>query len=177
MTAYRIKFKASNNLYYEAPSSACVSVAAATVSCTMLMSVLTASPFSLGVGANIIAQVEAMNSAVGGYSVPSADSTTFVAVRTPPTVAPTLSKDPTTSETAVVLTWTTIPASPGNGGSAVTGYTVYHDSQIVGNIVCTVAAPTVTCTPTQTYAAGTTYSYLITATNAYGEGVASTPLF
>jgi hypothetical protein len=63
----------------------------------MLMSVLTASPFSLGVGANIIAQVEAMNGAVGGYSVPSADSTSYVTVRTPPTVAPTLSKNAATS--------------------------------------------------------------------------------
>jgi hypothetical protein len=179
VTEYRIKFKASNNLYYEAPSAACHSSAVATVTCTMLMSVLTASPFSLGVGASIIAQVEAKNGAVGGYSVPSADSTSSVTVRTPPTVAPTLSKDPSTSETAVVLVWTTTTTStsPGNGGSAVTSYTVYHDSQIAGNIVCTVIAPTVTCTPTQTFAAGTTYSYLITATNAYGEGVASTPLF
>lgn len=141
----------------------------------MLMSVLTAAPFSLGVGASIIAQVEALNAI--GYSIPSSDSTVFATVRTPPTVAPTLSKDPLTSETAVVLDWTTIPASPGNGGSAITGYTVYQNSQLLANVVCSVLVPAVSCTPTQTFVAGTTYSYIITATNAYGEGIASTPLF
>lgn len=59
VTGYRIKFKTSTGTYAEAPGAVCTSGAVATVTCTMLMSVLTASPFSLAVGAHIIAAVEA----------------------------------------------------------------------------------------------------------------------
>jgi hypothetical protein len=175
VTGYRVTFKKSDGTYAEAPASACTSSAPATVTCTMLMSVLTASPFSLAVGANIIARVEATNAI--GYSAPSVDSTTYATVRSPPTVAPTLSRSASTSTSSVVLSWTAISTSPANGGSAVTGYTVYRDTFAPGNIVCTVSAPTVTCTPSHTFAAGTTYSYLITASNAYGEGAVSSSLF
>jgi hypothetical protein len=171
VTGYRIKFKTSTGTYAEAPGAVCTSGAPATTTCTFLMSVLTAAPFSLAVGANIIAAVEAQNAI--GYSAPSVDSTTYATVRSAPTVAPTLSRDATTSETAVVLAWTAISTSPANGASAVTTYTVYRDTFAPGSIVCTVAAPALTCTPGHAFVAGTTYSYLITATNAYGEGVVS----
>jgi hypothetical protein len=171
---YRIKFKAADGTYKT--TSSCISTAPATVSCTMLMSVLTQSPFSLAVGANIIASVEAYN-AITGYSTPSPDNSVHATAITPPTVSPSLSKNSATSESSITLSWTTITSSPGNGGSAVTGYTVYLGSQIVGNIVCAVSDPTVTsCTPSNTIVAGTSYSYLITASNAYGEGVISTSL-
>lgn len=45
-----------------------------------------------------------------------------------------------------------------------------------GTSACTASAPTVTCTITG-LAAGTTYNYLITASNAYGEGVVSSTAF
>jgi hypothetical protein len=65
-----------------------------------------------------------------------------------------------------------------NGGSAVTTYTVYKDAHVnPANVVCTVAAPGTTCSPSHAFAAGTTYSYLITASNDYGEGVVSGSLF
>jgi hypothetical protein len=176
VTGYRIKFKASTGLYYEAPGAVCTSGAPATVTCTMLMSVLTASPFSLVVGANIVARVEALNAI--GYSAPSVDNTVIATVRSPPTVAPTLSRDSSTSETQTVLSWTGITTSPSNGGSAVTSYTVYKDAQVnPANVVCTVAAPATTCSPSHAFAAGTTYSYLITASNDYGEGVVSGSLY
>lgn len=98
-------------------------------------------------------------------------------MKSAPTVAPTLSRSASTSETAVVLSWTAISTTPADGGSAVTTYTVYQDTFAPGSIVCTVSAPTLTCTPSHAVVAGTTYSYLITASNAYGEGVVSTPLF
>lgn len=98
-------------------------------------------------------------------------------MRSAPTVAPTLSRNAATSETSVVLSWTAISTTPADGGSAVTTYTVYRDTFAPGSIVCTVAAPTLTCTPGHAFAAGTTYSYLITASNVYGEGVVSGSLF
>lgn len=175
VTGYRIKFKTSTGTYSEAPGAVCTSGAPATVTCTMLMSVLSAAPFSLAVGANIIAAVEAQNAI--GYSAPSVDSTTYATVRSAPTVAPTLSRSASTSEASVVLSWTAISTTPADGASAVTTYTVYLSTFAPGSIVCTVAAPTLTCTPAHAFVAGTTYSYLITASNAYGEGVVSGSLF
>jgi hypothetical protein len=173
VTAYRIKFRTSLGAYAEAPGSVCTSGAPGTVTCTMLMSVLTAAPFSLAVGANIIAAVEATNAI--GYSAASVDSTTFATVRSAPTVAPTLSRSATTSDTTIVLSWNAISTTPADGGSALTTYTVYRDD--LSTVVCTVASPTLTCTPGHAFVAGTTYYYLITASNAYGEGVVSSTLF
>lgn len=95
VVAYRIKFKKSDGTYAEATGSACTSVLVGTLSCTIPMSVLTASPFSLAVGADIIARVEARNAI--GYSAASVDSSTVATVRSPPTVAPTLSRGSATS--------------------------------------------------------------------------------
>lgn len=96
VVGYRIKFKKSDGTYAEAAGSACTSVATPNpLECTIPMSVLTASPFSLAVGANIIARVEAANAI--GYSAASVDSTTYATARSPPTVAPTLSRGSATS--------------------------------------------------------------------------------
>jgi len=135
------------------------------------MSVLTAPPFSLTTGAPIYAIVQAQNTI--GLSLASLVPTTYATVITPPTVAPTLSKGSGTSDTSIDLDWTLISTSPANGGAGVTGYKIYHDTQISGNLISTESSSTthkiVNASPT----AGNTYNYIVSAVNAYGEGVAS----
>ena len=60
------------------------------------MSALTAAPLSLPLGATVIAEVEAQNSA--GYSTPSSPNTAGAKVEGPPSGAPTLASGSATSE-------------------------------------------------------------------------------
>lgn len=60
---------------------------------------------------------------------------------------------------------------PGDGGSAITGYTVTSEP---GGVTCSAVAPATSCTVTG-LENGTEYTFTVTATNAEGTGAASAP--
>jgi hypothetical protein len=57
-----------------------------------------------------------------GYSTPSPANTVGSVIQSVPTVAPTLTKGASSSDTAIFLSWNSIASS---GGSSVTGYKIY----------------------------------------------------
>jgi hypothetical protein len=123
VTLYRIKFRKAAGDFAELPGNACTSSVDTVVSCTFLMSLLTASPFNLNYGDLIISEVEAMNAR--GYSVPSLPNFSSITVKTPPLAGPVLSRGALSSETQTYVDWTFSDTSPANGGSAITGYNLY----------------------------------------------------
>jgi fibronectin type 3 domain-containing protein len=92
-------------------------------------------------------------------------------VQSPPTAPQNLTVTGGTGQ--VALSWAA-PAS--NGNSPITGYTVYRGTATGGETAYqTLSGTTLSYTDT-TITAGTTYFYYVTATNAFGEGGASSEL-
>lgn len=83
-----------------------------------------------------------------------------------PASAPTLSS--TSSAAGVALSWT-VPTD--DGGGAITGYRVYRTSG--GGAATLIGSPTGTTFLDSTVARGTSYSYVVRAVNAAGEGTPS----
>jgi hypothetical protein len=134
--------------------------------------------YALGIGAPIIAVVEALNAVT--YSIPSAENTVYAVVKLVPQAAPVLARGSTTSEFQVQLTWAAIDTT-NSSGSAVTGYSLYWDNGVgASNIsisLTNISSPsTLSYTQTTGLTPGSIYNYAIRATNVIGTGNASSAL-
>lgn len=69
----------------------------------------------------------------------------------------------------VALSWTT----PSNGGSALTGYTIYRGTASGSEAVLASVGPAAAAYTDTALSPGTTYYYEVTATNSVGEGMPS----
>jgi VCBS repeat-containing protein len=69
----------------------------------------------------------------------------------------------------VALSWTV----PSNGGSAITGYSIYRGTTSGGEALFTTVSAATTSYTDGTATSGTTYYYQVTATNGVGEGARS----
>ena len=88
--------------------------------CTIPMATFTAAPFNLARGVLIRARGSARNS--NGWSTVSDTNTIGATVRTPPTFMNPPARDPASSDTQIVLTWTGIATQADTGGSPVLSY-------------------------------------------------------
>jgi fibronectin type 3 domain-containing protein len=112
-------------------------------------------------GTTYFYEVTALNAVGEGSRSNEASSTPQTAPTTPG--SPKLSGSP--GNAVVHLTWTV----PGDGGSPITGYTVYRGTASGGETMLTTLAA-VTSFDDTTVTNGTTYFYQVTALNAAGEG-------
>lgn len=123
ITSYKIYLQDSNSNWQQTPS--CDGTASPVVtskSCTIPITVLTATPFSLAGQAVVNAKITATNGIGESLESPSGNGGFIAEVPgAPTTVAPDSAY---TSHTQVTFTWAT-PAS--NGGSAVIDYKVFWD--------------------------------------------------
>jgi titin len=89
-----------------------------------------------------------------------------------PPAAPTAVSGRGNADGSVTVTWT----APDDNGSAINGYLITPDPACTGCTGLTVAgSPAGTSTTIDGLSLGTPYSFTVTATNAMGDGPASTP--
>lgn len=105
-----------------------------------------------------------------GTSAASAQSATVTPAGVPS--APT-GVTATSGTGKVTVEWT----APAANGAAITSYTAQAygpDGNAVSGAICTISAPSTSCDVSTNLAAGTAYTFKVTATNAAGTGSAST---
>jgi uncharacterized repeat protein (TIGR02543 family) len=105
-----------------------------------------------------------------GTSAASAQSATVTPAGVPS--APT-GVTATSGTGKVTVEWT----APAANGAAITSYTAQAydpDGNAVSGATCTISAPSTSCDVSTNLAAGTAYTFKVTATNAAGTGSAST---
>ena len=172
ITSYEVRFKRSDGTYSSILPACDGSTLVATRACTVPMSTLTASPYSLAVGNLIVASVRATNNK--GTSPWSTDNTAGALAETAPTTAPTPLKGAGTTSGQIQVTWTALTTSPSNGGSAVTSYRVYVTAaDVTGTpttLVANVAAASSLSITHSSLTVGAKYGYAIRAVNLHGEG-------
>jgi hypothetical protein len=93
------------------------------MSCTVDLSTLRASPFSLVDGELIVARVSATN--VIGTSASSSENVSGVNMAQAPTSSLVLTRDASSTSTLLVINWSAL-SSPANGGSSITSYKIYE---------------------------------------------------
>jgi len=156
-------------------SASCVESQATILSqeyCTLAMSDIETAT-SLTIDDLIVFKIRAYNAkGWGAYSEPNVAGSTFEAL--PPAMT-TFSFDASTStNTQIVLTWSSITPGAESGGSlvSITNYLVEENTGTWGTLTTTNLA-TYPKTPTL---GGTTYTFRISAINKYGTGTASADL-
>ncbi len=145
-----------------------------TTTCTIPMSSFWATPFSLTTpGTTIKMQVQAYNEA--GWGTISSAATGGVTTQTKPLAPSNPPAIDTTTSTAtqLVVVWQALSSSL-NGGSAVTGYTLYWDSGSGSTLSATAYTGTATTVTLTTGITGATaYQFAYAASNVYGLGATS----
>jgi cellulose 1,4-beta-cellobiosidase len=137
------------------------------LTCTVPVTALRASPYSLAWGADVYAKVTAINTY--GNSVTS-DEGNGAKIITAPEAPTGLANDAgVTSATQIGLTWS---APSVDNGSAVTSYNVLMgtDGSTFPTVVTGVATTSYTAT---SLTQGTTYHFKVAAVNGYGAGAES----
>jgi hypothetical protein len=121
ITSYVVKIRINDGLTYMAESEACLSTDATVIStrsCSIPISTLMASPYSLPWGSSIYATVQATN-AYGTSSVSFAGNGAIIL--TTPAAVTVSNFAPGSTSTQIHIIWT---ASASNGGTAVIDYEV-----------------------------------------------------
>jgi len=180
ITAYSIEVLDHDGLAWSEEGTHCDGSTAAVRAasrCTIPMATLSAAPFSLERGDLVQARARAYNS--NGWSVESATNTDGARVRTPPTFMHPPVRDPTSSDSQIVLTWSTLTAEEDTGGAAILSYGLEWDAGTAGASWSALAGFTVrSLTPTFTVSTGLTpghgYQFRLSAENLYGWGPTST---
>jgi hypothetical protein len=180
ITAYSIEaLDAAGSVWSEVPGDACDGSREALVaarSCTVPMAAFTAPPFGLLQGALIRVRAAAFN--VRGWGLPSAPSSGGAAVRTPPTYMAAPARDPSSSDSQIVLVWSPLSSTADTGGAAILSYGLEWDAGSGGGSWAPLSGFTVrtlatTFTITTGLTPGAGYLFRLSAENVYGWGPTS----
>jgi len=174
ITSYQVLIEDATNTYIE-DTAVCDGADAtnfANLFCRVPMTKLWTTPFSLPQGRTITAKVAAINGR--GSSAISVANTVGVDVETVPHQMSAPTQDPSTSHSAVAISWSAVSA-PQNGDSAILSYIVYWDAgagtgsftELVGE---TSQSTATTYTITTGIVTGTSYQFKIKAVNKWGTG-------
>ena len=179
ITEYSVEVLAHDGLTWSEENTHCDGSTAATMSalaCTIPMATLTAPPFSLLRSELVRARARAFNP--NGWSIESGTNAAGATVRTPPTFMYPPIRDPASSDSQVVLTWSPLTAEADTGGAIILSYGLEWDAGSEGVSWTALAGFTVrTLVPTFTVSTGLVpgapYMFRLSAENLYGWGPTS----
>lgn len=173
ISAYNVYVRQSDGTTYSTETNECdgsdSSIVSAT-SCTIEMATLFASPFSLSVGDQIFAKVEAINSyGTGPLSAASSDTVYLSKAPSAPSASPAIT---TQTETAIAVSYAALSGNSETGGSDILSYNIVFDDGSNGSTFTTLAGET-PFTTSLAYTksgltSGTTYQFKYRAYNKHG---------
>lgn len=180
ITAYSIEVLDHDGLVWSEDSTHCdgsTLVIRLARRCTIPMATLTAAPFSLERGELVLVRARAYN--FNGWSVYSPTNTDGARVKTPPTFMYPPVRDPSSSDSQIVLTWSTLTSEADSGGAQILSYGLEWDSgsdgaSWAGLAGYTVRSLTTTFTVSTGLTPGARYLFRLSAANLYGWGPTST---
>lgn len=126
ITGYEILFKQSDGVTYTAITAECPTSGATITNlyCTVSLSSLTASPFSLSLGAEVVAKVRAQNTLGDGDFSADSDSSSTALIVTIPTAPPAqLYRDEgSCTETSIAINMPVVAGQTDTGGLSILSY-------------------------------------------------------
>jgi hypothetical protein len=184
ITSYKIEFLDANALVWSQLTTHCDGTNSAIMvahQCTIPMAKFTATPLSLSLSDLIVVRASAYNA--NGWSTVSTSNTVGAKVRTIATTMHAPVRDASSSDTQIVLTWSTLTGDAGTGGATILSYGLEWDAGTTGGAGGqvwsylsghTVRSLTTTFTISSGLTAGQAYLFRLKAENVYGWGPAST---
>jgi hypothetical protein len=184
ITSYKIEFLDANALVWSQITTHCDGTNSAIMvahQCTVPMAKFTATPLSLSLSDLIVVRASAYNA--NGWSTVSTPNTSGAKVRTIATTMHAPVRDASSSDTQIVLTWSTLTGDADTGGATILSYGLEWDAGTTGGAGGqvwsylsghTVRSLTTTFTISSGLTAGQAYLFRLKAENVYGWGPAST---